>query len=507
MNFPSHVFRAYDIRGIAQGDESALRQAQDDDFVVEITPEFAKALGQAFVEELGVDKPRIAVGRDNRLTGKELSQALIEGLVSAGAEVVEIDYATSPYLYFVVCNPSTLRPFDRLRVQGSGQVLDGGIEITASHNPKEYNGFKIVGKEAVPLSGEEIISLRDRIQDSGFRIKSTEDRVQGAEVDQDTDFSSKVIKSDFKREYFDKLKSLAPVGRKLKVVVDCGNGTAGYFAPDFFRELDLEVVELYCEPDGNFPNHMPNPENAASLVDLQKKVIEEKADLGIAFDGDGDRVGIVDEKGEIISPDRLIILLARDLLSREKGAEVIFDVKCSNVLAEEIKKAGGKPLRWKTGHSFIKKKMRETGALLAGEVSGHIFFKENYFGVDDGLLAAAKIVSIVSQSEKTVTELLANVPGTFTTPEIKIGVTDEKKFEVMQKIINEFAAQFDDCDTLDGVRVSFSDGSWGLVRASNTSPYLTLRFEALSEERLEEVKNIFRDKLTQYPELDLVGLI
>jgi len=463
MNFSMHVFRAYDVRGIAMGDDP------------EITPAFARRLAHAFVLELGIKNPKLAVGRDDRLTGEELNTALVEGLVEAGAEVLDIGHATSPYLYFVVCN----------------EKLDGGIALTASHNPKEYNGFKLMHSGAIPLTAAELQEVGKRVcSDEEFQIVE----------------NGKVEKADFKKEYFVKLKSLAPVSRKLKVVLDCGNGTAGYFAPDFFNEIGFEVIELYCNPDGNFPNHMPNPENAESLKDLQKKVVEEQADLGIAFDGDGDRIGIVDESGKIIPADRILILLARDLLSRQPGAEVIFDVKCTHVLASEVIKLGGKAVRWKTGHSFIKRKMKEDGALLAGEVSGHMFFAENYFGVDDALIAAVKLVGILSNSEKKISEQLADVPVTHATPEIKLPIDDSVKFETMQKIIDDFSAEFENCDKLDGVRVNFDDGSWGLVRASNTSPIFTLRFEANSEERLKEVKEIFKMTLAKHSELDLALL-
>jgi len=460
MAFPLHVFRAYDVRGIALGDDP------------EITSEFARRIGHAFVHELKIQNPRIVVGRDNRLSGEKLKTALIEGLIEAGAEIFDLDNATSPYLYFVVCD----------------QKLDGGIVITASHNPKEYNGFKLIGSDAIPFTAEEIQKVGKKVcSTENFEIRS----------------GGRVEKINFQKEYFAKLKSLAPVSRKFKVVLDCGNGTAGYFAPQFFRELGCEVVELFCEPDGNFPNHMPNPEDSASLRDLQKKVIKTSADLGLAFDGDGDRLGVVDERGEIIPADRILILLARDLLSRNSGAEVIFDVKCTRVLADEIEKLGGVAQRWKTGHSFIKRKMREDGALLAGEVSGHIFFAENYFGVDDGLLAAAKVISIVAQFEQKISELLGNIPMTHTTPEIKLPIADSEKFSTLQKIVADFSAEFQNVNTLDGARVSFDDRSWGLVRASNTSPVLTLRFEADSVKRLVEIKNIFRERFVKYPAVDL----
>ncbi|MFH1375136.1 MAG: phosphomannomutase/phosphoglucomutase [Patescibacteria group bacterium] len=465
MSFPIHAFRAYDVRGIAMGPDP------------EITPEFAKRLGHEYVAELGIEKPRLVVGRDDRLTGDALSEALIEGLIESGAHVLDLGHATSPYVYFVTCD----------------QGLDGGINVTASHNPKEFNGFKLLHAHAIPLTEEEIKNIGKRV-------------VEGMERDFQIE-PGRVETADFRQEYFSKLKSLAPVERKLKVVVDCGNGTAGYFAPQFLREeLGAEVVELYCEPDGNFPNHMPNPENTESLKELQERVKTEKADLGIAFDGDGDRIGIIDEKGEIIPADRALILLVRDLLSRKPGAEVVFDVKCTHVLAAEIEKLGGKATRYKTGHSFIKRKLKKDGGLLAGEVSGHMFFAENYFGVDDALLAAAKIISILSQSKKTISEHLADVPTTHATPEIKLPIDDKHKFVVIEKIVAEFSTKFPNCDKLDGIRVNFDDGAWGIVRASNTSPCLTLRFEAGSEERLQEVKKIFAGRLKKHSELDMTPL-
>lgn len=461
---PPHIFRAYDIRGIAAGADA------------EITENMAFDLGRAFVTELKKESKiktdlRLVVGHDNRLTGEKLSAALIRGLTEAGAEVHDIGFATSPYLYFSVC------------VGG----FDGGINVTGSHNPAEYNGFKLVRQEAIPLAGAEILSLRDCIEREAWGTKQN---------------TGTVRRADFRAEYFQKLKELAPLKRKLKVVLDCGNGTAGYFAPNFFRELGAEVVELYCDPDGNFPNHLPNPEEVESLRDLQKKVIEVNADLGLAFDGDGDRVGVVDEQGVIILPDRLILLLARDLLSRRPGAEIIFDVKCSNVLANEIEKAGGKTLRWKTGHSFIKQKMRETGALLAGEVSGHIFFGENYYGVDDGLLAAAKVVSILAVGGRRLSEYFVDLPKAFITPEIKVPVADTVKFEVMKSIKMRLLKNYAG-DTLDGIRMNFGQTAWGLVRPSNTSPYLSLRFEAESEERLVEIQKLIYEELVRYSEIDL----
>ncbi len=465
MKVPAHIFRAYDIRGVAAGEQP------------ELTTEVAQALGWAFGEYLKNSSSKeegikVVVGHDNRLTGESLSVALMEGLVSAGVEVTDIGHATSPYLYFATC-------YGR---------FDGGINVTGSHNPAEYNGFKLVGKGAAPVAGEEIQKLKS---------------LMGKAPPQSSE--GKAQQGDFEKEYFQKLTELSPLQRKLKVVLDCGNGTAGYFAPEFFQQLGCEVVELYCTPDGTFPNHLPNPEDTESLQDLQAKVLETKANLGLAFDGDGDRVGVVDEQGEIISPDRLIVLLARDLLARQPGAEIIFDVKCSNVLPTEIKKAGGKPLRWKTGHSFIKQKMRETGALLAGEVSGHIFFAENYYGVDDGLLAAAKVVSILSADSQPLSEYFADLPQTFTTPELKVPIDDTVKFEIMEKVKQDLLQKYTG-DTLDGVRVEFPDTAWALVRPSNTSPCLTMRFEAPTAARLAEIQKLVHQVLQQYPEIDLQAL-
>ncbi len=518
MRVPDHIFRAYDIRGVAaaethassaQADFAGLRPASRDSQQAEITPEVARALGWSFGEYLKISPSpstdqsrgqalkksppaplcergeqkggiRVVVGHDNRLTGESLSAALIEGLASTGVVVTDIGHATSPYLYFATCFGD----------------FDGGINVTGSHNPAEYNGFKLVGKGAAPIAGDEIQELKNLIKESSPLEKISPNpslRKRG------------VSSGDLKQEYFKKLTELAPLKRKLKVVLDCGNGTAGYFAPEFFRLLGCEVVELYCTPDGTFPNHLPNPEETESLRDLQAKVLETRADMGLAFDGDGDRVGVVDERGEIISPDRLIVLLARDLLARRPGAEIIFDVKCSNVLPAEITKAGGRPLRWKTGHSFIKQKMRETGALLAGEVSGHIFFAEDYYGVDDGLLAAAKVASIVSQRERSLSTYFADLPQTFTTPELKAPIDDTVKFAIMEKVKKDLLAKYTG-DTLDGVRIELPDGAWALVRPSNTSPYLTIRCEAPTAEQLVTVKQIIVEVLAKYPVIDSSAL-
>jgi len=468
MNIPAHIFRAYDIRGIAAGDDP------------EITSDLARLLGRAFGRWLlarHAEGPRlrVAVGRDHRLTGDSLSVALMEGLTMSGVDVADIDYATSPYLYFAVCAGG----------------YDGGISLTASHNPPEYNGFKLTREVAIPVAGDEI-------QEVLAIMNELNDTEPTAEL-------GSVQKADLTEAYFGKLTELCPMARPLRVVLDAGNGTAGIFAPELFRRLGCEVTELYCEPDGTFPNHPANPEEVETLEDLQKKVLEIGADIGIAYDGDGDRCGIVDETGAVIPADRLLVLLARDVLSRHAGATVLFDVKCSNVLANEIEKSGGVATRWKTGHSFMKQKMRESGALLAGEVSGHIFFAEDYFGVDDGLLASTKISSILSQSKKTLSSYFTDLPKSFATPEMKLPIADSVKFETMKKIIADFSANFSS-DMLDGVRFSWADGSWGIIRASNTSPYLTARLEASSDARLAEIITETMNRLASYPEIDISSL-
>lgn len=465
MTIPSHIFRAYDIRGIAAGDAP------------EVTPELARLVGAAYATFLAREvgyPPRVAVGHDDRLTGEMLSAAFIDGVIATGASVVAIGHATSPYLYFAVC---------------AGR-LDGGVNITASHNPGEYNGFKLTRAGSLPIAGEEIQTILAIANELNHAFPTA---TAGA-----------IERADFREAYFAKLATLAPLARPLKVVIDCGNGTAGRFAPDFFRQLGCEVVELYCEPDGNFPNHLANPEEVETLYDLQKKVVELGADIGIAYDGDGDRAGIVDEQGVVHASDRLLVLLARDVLARQPGATIIFDVKCSNVLANEIKKAGGVGVRWKTGHSFIKRKMKEIGALLAGEVSGHMFFGENYFGVDDGLLASAKLAAILSHTSQPFSTLLADLSESFTTPELKLPVADAVKFDVMRALIDEFSRDFT-VDTLDGVRFSTADG-WGLIRASNTSPYLTCRCEAVSPTALTVIKKELTTRLAKYPAVDATAL-
>lgn len=462
MNINPLIFRAYDIRGIADNDDNADG--------ADLTPETMYALGQGvgtyIQKKYG---KRIAVGKDNRLTSDSLHGAFISGLLATGCNVTDIGYASSPMVYYAACKLD----------------IDAGANITASHNPKQYNGVKLVAKNAHSICGDEIQEI--------LKIIQNEDFVSGK-----GNLDSKDIFPDYLAEICGRVK----LARPLKVVVDAGNGITGAFAPKILRELGCEVIEQHCELDGNFPNHEANPESEKNMKDVMERVIAEKADLGIGFDGDGDRVGVVDEKGAFYQSDFLLIPIARDVLARNPGASIIFDMKSSCVLEDDIRLHGGKPVRYKTGHSFIETKMRETGAPLAGETSGHIFFAENWFGFDDGMYAAARIIELAARSDKPFSSLFDGLPKAFTTPEWKIPCSDASKFHVVEDIKNFFTKRYP-CITIDGVWVDFGKGAWGAVRASNTSPCLTARFEARDEATFKLIQKIFTDKLKEYPEVEL----
>jgi phosphomannomutase/phosphoglucomutase len=348
--------------------------------------------------------------------------------------------------------------------------------VTGSHNPANYNGLKIMlGGET--LSGDAIQALYQRVRNGDLA------RGQGRQSSQDV-----------RRAYLDRIVGDIAVAAPLKVVVDAGNGIAGELAPMLIEELGCEVVPLYCEVDGDFPNHPPDPGKPENLVDLIARVQSEGADLGIAFDGDGDRLGVVIHSGKIIWPDRLLMLFARDVVSRNPGADVLFDVKCSRRLASVITEAGGRPIMWKTGHSLMKAKMQETGALLAGEMSGHIFFRERWYGFDDGLYAAARLLEILGIEDRHADEVFGDFPEDISTPELNVEVTESRKFDIVERLANEGAFGEASVSTIDGVRVDYADG-WGLCRASNTTPVLVLRFEAESEQSLARIQGIFRDQL------------
>ena len=435
------IFRQYDVRGIVGRD---------------LTTEAARALGQAYAALLadrGV-AGTVAVGRDNRPSGPALRDALVSGLTASGVDVVDIDVVPTPLLYW------SLHHLD----------VVGGIQITGSHNPPEYNGFKL-SLEKTSLHGDEIQELYHRIQQGRFPSGRGAAR------------SEPVIEPYIE----DIVTRVGPLSRPLHAVIDCGNGAGALVAPTLFHRLGGRQTELFCESDGTFPNHHPDPTVTENLQDLIVSVERERADLGIAFDGDADRIGIVDGEGEIIWGDRLLIIYARDVLARVgPGQPIIFDVKCSQALPQAITAAGGKPVMWKTGHSLIKDKMKELGAPIAGEMSGHMFFSEGFYGHDDALYAAARLLRILAHSGKSVRELLSDVPRYVSTPEIRVDCEDERKFAIVDDAVRYFGSKFEVVD-VDGARVLFGDG-WGLIRASNTQPVLVLRFEARSEARLAEIR-------------------
>jgi phosphomannomutase/phosphoglucomutase len=446
-----HIFRAYDVRG----------RVGDD-----INADVFRQVGRAYATLVRRGGGRqIAVGQDNRLSSAELKAAFVEGVRAAGVDVVDIGTVTTPILYFATAH----------------WRLDGGANITGSHNPIEYNGVKMVHAGAAPLTEEEIQSLRKMAEAGDFE--------SGAGA---------LTTRSPREDYFATLTALIRLSRPLRVVVDAGNGIAGTYAPELLRRLGCEVIEQHCESDGSFPHHLPDPEDEANVVDLQARVVEEHADLGVAYDGDADRVGIIDERGHRHEADLILVLLARDLLARHPGAAIVFDVKSSQSLVDDIRQHGGVPVMWKTGHSHLKRKMREDGILLGGEVSGHMFFGENYYGVDDGILASAKIIEVAARSPEPISRLFDSVPHLKATPELKASCPDADKFRVIEELSRDLKQRYQTID-IDGARVLFPGGGWGLVRASNTNPYLTLRFEAHTDEEIEAMKRVIYDALRRYP--------
>lgn len=448
------IFRAYDVRGKVG---------------IDITPEVFEPVGRAFGTLVRRRGGRaVALGRDNRVSSGALKEAFAAGVLSTGLDVVDIGINHTPLLYFATAH----------------WRLDGGATVTGSHNPVSDNGVKMVHAGAAPLSEEEISGLLATIE--------TDDFERGA---------GRLTTRDPREDYFNAITAHVRLGRRLRVVVDAGNGVAGVFAPELLRRLGCEVTELYCESDGSFPHHLPDPEMEENVRDLVAKVRETNADVGIAYDGDADRVGVIDEQGRRHEADLILALLARDLLTRHPGAAIVFDVKSSQVLIDDIRKHGGRPVMWKTGHSHLKRKMREDGILLGGEVSGHMFFAENWYGVDDGILASCKFLELVARESKPVSAHFDSLPHLFATPELKAACPDDKKFAVVAALQRDFTQRYETVD-IDGVRVIFPDG-WGLVRASNTNPYLTLRFEATSRPALEAMQKTVYDALRRYPEVTL----
>ncbi len=443
---PDSIFREYDIRGVVG---STLNSA--------IVREIGRAIGSEAFER---GEQRIVVARDGRLSGPELINALKQGLMESGRDVIDVGEVPTPLLYFAT------------------NYLDAnsGVMLTGSHNPKDYNGLKIV-LGGNTLSGEDIQNLKKRIEsDNMVKGKGSHETATIAQ------------------DYIGQVTSDVALAQPLKVAVDCGNGVAGKIAPQLLQALGCEVIGLYCKVDGNFPNHHPDPSKPENLKELIDLVKSEEADVGLAFDGDGDRLGVIDSEGNIIWPDRQMMLYAMDVLSRNPGADIIYDVKCTKHLAKVISANGGHPIMWKTGHSLVKAKMRETGALLAGECSGHIFFKERWYGFDDALYTAARLLEVLSADTRKSYEIFNALPNSEVTPEINVAVTDEKKFEVINKLSANGAFGEGKIINIDGVRVEYSDG-WGLVRASNTTPNLVIRFEGETLEVIERIKKIFKQQL------------
>lgn len=455
-NVAAGIFRAYDIRGVV-----------GEDLTADVAVLVGKAFGTTVLRGRG---NRVLIGRDGRLSSPELSSALCDGIRSTGCNVVDVGLGPTPNLYF-----------------GLHHLLaNGGIQVTGSHNPPEYNGFKIcIGTDTI--FGDAIQDLRKLIEDDDF---------ESGEGSYET--------CDLVPAYKTALYARINLQRPLRIAVDSGNGVAGPIAPEIYRHMGCEVIEMYSEVDGNFPNHHPDPTVEDAVVDLQAKVISEGLDLGLGFDGDADRVGIIDDNGDIVWGDKLTLLLARDVLERNPGASVIFDVKCSQQLHDDIKAHGGRPIMWKTGHSLMKGKMKQEGALLGGEMSGHLFFAENFFGHDDAIYAGAKLMEIASKSNGGFSDLLSDLPDTFATPEIRRESSEEAKFQVCERLREELAKEFEVID-IDGVR-AICDGGWGLARPSNTGPIIVLRFEAESPEKLSEIQQLFIERLNRIEsELGSVG--
>ena len=448
------IFREYDIRGIVE---------------IDLTERVVELIGKSFgtyLQRQGGKK--VSVGGDVRLSTERFRAALIRGLTSTGIDVMDIGVVPTPVQYFSLFK----------------LPVDGGVMITGSHNPPEFNGFKMsVGQSSI--YGADIQKLKEIIEKEDFLTGT-----------------GKVRKVNIIQDYIKDIAKRLDIKGKVKVVFDCGNGAASLVIEDLMKALGINAYFMYCEPDGTFPNHHPDPTIMEYIADLREQVLKLKADIGIAFDGDADRLGVIDDKGEIIWGDRLLILFARSILKEKKGQKIIFEVKCSQALPEAIEAAGGEPIMWKTGHSLLKKKMKETGAVIGGEMSGHLFFADRYYGYDDAIYAAARLIELLSIEGKKASELLADIPQYFTTPEIRLEVdSDEEKFEISRKAVEYFKKNYEVID-VDGVRILFGDG-WGLVRASNTQPVLVLRFEARTPERLKEIQDLVIQKLREFGKIKI----
>ncbi len=451
MAITESIFREYDIRG---------------EYPNQINEDVVKKIGYAISQkciDLGIEE--ICVGRDGRISGKSLLNALIEGISESGINVLNIDLATSPLLYYAA----------------KKNKYKSGVMITGSHNPKNHNGIKLVINDN-PVSGKEILSLINKGKPS-------------------SKFLGDIQELNVKDSYINEVVDTTEINNNIKVVIDCGNGAAGFIAPELYKKLGCEVVELYSEIDGNFPNHHPDPGKVENLKDLINEVQNQKADLGLAFDGDGDRVGLVTDKGEIVFPDKIMMMLSKDILSAQKGS-IIFDVKCSDTLIKIIKESGGTPIMSPTGHFHIKNGIKKHNPLLAGEMSGHIFFNDKWYGFDDGHYSGVRIIEIISKENQSISSMNGMLPKLYSTPELNIEVTDNNKFRIIEKFAKN--CQLDgEKITIDGLRINFKNG-WGLLRASNTTPKLVLRFEGDSNDSLISIKESFLNELSRIcPEIDI----
>jgi len=444
---PAEIFRSYDIRGLVDS---------------QITPNLAIQIGQAIGSEaLDQGEKNIVVARDGRTHSEDITHSLIRGILRSGCNVINIGIVPTPLMYFATFH---------------FEDTNSGVMVTASHNPKEYNGFKVVINNN-SLADDAVMDLRARILTQRFHQGIGEERTRSIVP-----------------EYIDRIFSDVALAGNVSIVIDAGNAVTGVVAPSLFEELGCEVIPLFCDIDGEFPNHDPDPTVEKNLIPLIEKIKETNADIGVAFDGDGDRLVVVTPKGDIIWPDRLLMLFAKDILARNPGADVLFDVKCSRQLNQVISSYGGRPIMWKTGHSQMKAKMLETEALIGGEYSGHIFIKDRWYGFDDGLYAMARLLEIITLRDQKIDDIFAGFPQLMSTPELKIPFAEQDKFDFMKKLVEHGEFPGGSVTTIDGLRVDYTKG-WGLVRASNTSPALTLRFEAESQEALEKIQQLFKKEL------------
>jgi phosphomannomutase / phosphoglucomutase len=476
MQVSPSIFREYDIRGIAgeKFSDKALEEYEKwyGKFPgINITPDVAIALGMAYGTIIrGRGGKSVIIGHEERQYGDQLKKFFIQGMRSTGCDVTDAGVSLTPVIYFAT----------------AFYHYDGGVNVTGSHNVYFFNGFKMMAKDVYPIYGNEIQKMKSIIDKEDYF------------KDKEGTLTKKEVFTDYKKYLLDHNK----LQRKIKIVLDCGNGSAGIFAPQLLRELGCEVVEMYSEVDATFPNHVPDPEDRFVMQELSKRVVAEKADIGIGLDADGDRFGCVDEKGEFVYADRMMLVLAKDILTRNPGKKILYDTKCTRLMEELVPTYGGIPYMHVTGHAPIKATLRkDKDVIFAGEISGHFYWCEDYFKIDDGVYSSAKVLSLLSTKSLTVSEWLKDIPVTSMTPEIKLPCSDDLKV----KVVNDIKAKFTKTNkviTIDGVRIIFSEKSWALVRPSNTSPYLTVRVEAESDEEVIRLKNIVQDELDKYPEIE-----